>query len=58
MVPELDFETRGFVDNVVFPTAVVERGEQYLCYYGAADENVGVCAWKKQDLLDSVSRTR
>lgn len=56
MVPELDFETKGFVDNVVFPTAVIDRGEHYLCYYGAADENLGVCAWAKSDLDEALVR--
>ncbi|WP_200761188.1 glycoside hydrolase family 130 protein [Poriferisphaera corsica] len=50
MRPEEDYELRGFVNNVVFPTAVVEEGDMYLIYYGAADENVGVTAFKKEDL--------
>ena len=38
---EEDFETQGFVPDVVFPTGVVEMGDAYIIFYGAADENVG-----------------
>lgn len=45
IVPEEPYETRGFVDNVIFPTAVIRRGDQYLVYNGAADENISVIAY-------------
>ena len=50
MVPEKHYETSGFVDNVVFPTAIIEQDDTYLVYYGAADENTAVTAFKKEDL--------
>jgi beta-1,2-mannobiose phosphorylase / 1,2-beta-oligomannan phosphorylase len=45
LVPESDYETKGVVDNVVFPTALDERtdlGERiYDVYYGMADYAIG-----------------
>lgn len=55
MVPEEPFETEGFVDNVVFPTAAIERGDAIWVYYGAADESVGVTAFDKGALLATVA---
>jgi len=45
MVPTEPFETRGFVPDVVFPTAVLERAGRYRVYYGAADQCVGVAEY-------------
>jgi predicted GH43/DUF377 family glycosyl hydrolase len=55
MVAEADFETQGFVPNVVFPTAMIERGDHYLVYYGAADAATGVTAFDKTDLLHTLT---
>lgn len=45
LVPKTDDETKGIVDNVVFPTAIDERadlGERvYDVYYGMADYAIG-----------------
>ncbi len=51
MLPEHDFEKRGFVDNVVFPTGAVVRGGQLHVYYGAADEHAAVCGYDLAGLL-------
>ncbi len=51
MVPEADFETRGFVRNVVFPTGAVDRGETLLVYYGAADESTAVVEFSRKESL-------
>ncbi|XAM00247.1 hypothetical protein OT109_02435 [Phycisphaeraceae bacterium D3-23] len=45
MRPEHDFERRGFVDNVVFPTAAIVHNGRLDVYYGAADEHIGVCGF-------------
>lgn len=42
MTPELPFEHEGFVPNVVFPTGIVENGDEWLLYYGAADTSSAV----------------
>lgn len=54
MSPAETFEKKGFLDNVVFPTGIVERDEQVLVYYGAADECIGVTAFTREALIDSV----
>ena len=40
--PTADFERHGFVPDVVFPTGIVEAGDSYLIYYGAADSCTAV----------------
>jgi predicted GH43/DUF377 family glycosyl hydrolase len=55
MIPEADFETSGFVRDVVFPTGIVDRGETVLIYYGAADKATGVVEWSKRELLDRLT---
>ncbi len=51
MIPTTPFETHGFVNHIVFPTAMIDHEDHYLVYYGAADENVGVTAFDKKQLL-------
>lgn len=51
MVPEADFEQKGFVANVAFPTAIIDRKDRYHVYYGAADTSVGVLEWDKAALM-------
>lgn len=55
IVPEKEFEKSGFVGDVVFPTGLVERGDEYWIYYGAADEFVGVAGVKKTDLINAMT---
>lgn len=54
MEPTFDFEVNGFVDAVVFPTALIERGDEYWVYYGAADTCVGVMGFHRDALLATV----
>lgn len=54
--PEADFEVSGFVPNVVFPTGVVEAGENLLVYYGAADSRVAVAEFSTKDVLGDDGR--
>jgi predicted GH43/DUF377 family glycosyl hydrolase len=56
LVPEADFERRGFVPEVVFPTGIVEQGDSVLVYYGAADTVTGVAEFRMRDLLAAVGR--
>jgi beta-1,2-mannobiose phosphorylase / 1,2-beta-oligomannan phosphorylase len=53
-VPEADYESTGFVPNVVFPTGVVEQGDKILVYYGAADTCTAVVELSRQEMLDSL----
>jgi predicted GH43/DUF377 family glycosyl hydrolase len=45
--PEAPYEREGPVGNVVFGTGLVELGDRYYLYYGAADGVIGV-AWAEK----------
>jgi predicted GH43/DUF377 family glycosyl hydrolase len=49
--PTADFERIGFVPEVVFPTGIVEAGDSYLVYYGAADSCTAVVEFSKDEVL-------
>jgi beta-1,2-mannobiose phosphorylase / 1,2-beta-oligomannan phosphorylase len=55
MTPTETFETTGYVDNVIFPTGIVDRNDKVLVYYGAADKCIGVTAFSRESLIDSVT---
>jgi len=54
MLPAEKFEKEGFLGGVVFPTGIVDQDDRVLVYYGAADECVGVTAFGRDALLDSL----
>jgi beta-1,2-mannobiose phosphorylase / 1,2-beta-oligomannan phosphorylase len=54
MKPELDFETAGFVPNVVFPTGAIRDDDTLLVFYGAADWCTAVTAFSERQLLESL----
>ncbi len=56
MIPEADFEREGFVNEVVFPTGVLDFGDTLLVYYGAADTYCGVVEFAREDLLKALGR--
>lgn len=51
MRAEVDFERSGYLPNIVFPTAMLRRGEHVDVYYGAADTATGVARYLLADLL-------
>ena len=53
--PELDWEKQGVVNNVVFPTATVLRGDTLFIYYGAADKYIGVASVSLKELLNEIN---
>ncbi len=55
ITPTEPFEKEGFLSGVVFPTGIVEREEQLLIYYGAADESVGVTAVNREALIETLT---
>lgn len=55
MTPTEPFEKKGYVDNVVFPTGIVDMDDEVLVYYGAADECVGVTAFSREALIGAVT---
>ena len=44
MYAEIDFERSGYLPDIVFPTALLLRGDHVNVYYGAADTATGVAA--------------
>lgn len=54
LAPAADFEREGFVPNVVFPTGVIERGEVWSVYYGAADTATGVVELSRREVLEAL----
>lgn len=57
MEPTSEFKRFGFVDNVVFPTALIKRGDTLSVFYGAADTCTGVVEFSQQELLGTLRRT-
>ena len=55
LFPELDFETVGFVPNVVFPTGAVRDGDSLLVYYGAADARTAVVELSLAEVMETLA---
>ena len=66
--PEEDYEVNGWVPNVVFTCGVVpkhrdsdeilNKDDEIMVYYGAADEVIGVAETKIGDLIPEIIRNR
>lgn len=54
MEPEAEFERSGFLNEVVFPTGLVERGETLQVFYGAADAFTGVVEFRRDDVYAAI----
>lgn len=54
MLPTMDYETNGFVSNVVFPTAMFDIGNELHVFYGAADTAVAMTRFSKRSVLDAL----
>jgi len=54
--PEADYETTGFVPNVVFPCAALTDAltGRIAIYYGCADTRVGLCFAKVDEVVDFI----
>ncbi len=48
---EAPYEVSGLVPNVVFPTGLLQRGDELWMYYGAADTHVCLAIAKLHDVL-------
>ncbi len=53
-LPEEDWEKRGYVNNVVFPTGTAIFGQRLYIYYGAADSRIAVASVNLKDLLNAL----
>jgi predicted GH43/DUF377 family glycosyl hydrolase len=52
--PELDYELKGDVDDVVFPTGTALFGDTLYIYYGAADELIACASVNLKDLVNEL----
>lgn len=52
--PELDWEKQGVINNVVFPSAAILKGESLFIYYGAADKYIGIASVSLKELVDEI----
>ena len=54
--PERDYETNGFVPNVVFPCATLADADtgRIAIYYGAADTYTGIAFTQVDELIDYI----
>ena len=55
--PELDWELKGEVNNVCFPTGTVLAGDILYIYYGAADEQIACATVSLEALLKEILLT-
>ncbi len=51
--PTAEFERKGFVPDVVFPTGIIETASSYLVYYGAADSCTAVVEFSHDEVLSA-----
>ncbi len=58
LTPEEDYETRGFVPNVVFPCATIHDAEtgRIAIYYGAADTYVGLAFTEVNEVVEYIKK--
>jgi predicted GH43/DUF377 family glycosyl hydrolase len=54
-IPQVDMVNFKTGVRVVFPQGLVERGEDFLVYYGAADVSVAAARVRKRDLIASLA---
>ncbi|MBN2422879.1 winged helix-turn-helix domain-containing protein [Candidatus Woesearchaeota archaeon] len=56
--PEKEWELKGDVNNVVFPTGTALFGNTLYIYYGAADKRIAVASLDINELLDELLNRR
>ena len=54
-IPQVDMANFRTGVRVVFPEGLVERGDNYLVYYGAADVSIAAARVNKRDLVTSLA---
>lgn len=54
MEPEFPFETGGFYNGCVFPTGIVEKGDDFLIYYGAGDQCICLASINKEKMINEL----
>ena len=58
LTPEMDYETNGFVSNVIFPTCTLVDADtgRIALYYGAADTYIGLAFTTVDRVVDYVKK--
>ena len=58
LTPEVEYEERGFVANVVFPCAALVDADtnRIAIYYGAADTNTALCFTTVDDVISYIKK--
>lgn len=56
--PEFEWELKGEVNNVCFPTGAVVFDERLYIYYGAADERIACASLLLNDLLNELKSNK
>eukprot|EP01037_Dinobryon_pediforme_P007890 gene7890-7958_t len=56
--PELDYELKGDVDDVCFPTGTILEGDKLFIYYGAADELIACASVNINDLVSELLKNK
>ena len=56
--PDEEWEKRGYVNNVVFPTGAALFDDDLYIYYGAADSRIGVASMKLSELLQELKNNK
>ncbi|HWY79191.1 MAG TPA: hypothetical protein VNW29_02430 [Candidatus Sulfotelmatobacter sp.] len=54
LTPQAEYELRGDVPNVIFPSGGLVKDDELYVYYGAADTHVGLATCKIKDVLDEI----
>ncbi len=54
--PDHDYETRGKVNNVCFPTGTALFGDDLYIYYGAADDQIACASLSLSELTKAIAR--
>lgn len=52
--PDINWEIKGYVNNVVFPTGTSQFDERLYIYYGAADKRIAVASVNLEELIDEL----
>ena len=52
--PEFEWELKGEVNNVCFPSGAIVQNDTLYLYYGAADERIGCASVSLTELLDEL----
>ena len=56
--PEYDWELKGEVNNVCFPTGAIVEGDKLYIYYGAADEQIACASVSLTGLVNELLQNK